>query len=187
MPSNQDPSTFGSKYLRFSLSPKVGYFIADKLEAGLSSSYANYLNEAVSNQQYGSNSTVKDHTYSIGIYLRKYFMLTDKIALNGTAELYYSLQKNVTEYIVPIYDNQEHLFTSKRTTKSIGLTINPGITFFPNDKIGLGAAFGNLDYSHYNTNSKSTDSSNTESSGNAFGLNLSSSSLVFTLGYYISR
>ncbi len=136
--------------------------------------------------------STKSRSLSIGTYLQKYVMLSDKIALHAKANLYYAYEQDDLESafygLNPItYEpEQQNSYTNTSTSKEAGLAISPGITFFPSNKIGLGASFGELGYT-YKALANENNSSDSESSISTFGLNLSSSSLVFSISYYISR
>lgn len=172
------------------ISPGVGYFIANQLELGISASVssASQKNDNITSDREVRNSASSFY-YSLGPYLRKYFMLTDKVALHGTADLYYEALKqksaSFTKYTPP---DGASLITEENKASSrsfgLGLSISPGISYFPSDKFGLGASFGSLGYTRRNYKNE-RDAPDTKS--DAISLNLNASSFALNFSYYLSR
>lgn len=201
--SNTEQSeTSDAEGFSFGISPQVGYFIADNLELGVSTAYSfakneyhymNFIGSSVPGNEprawNSSESKNKQHTYTLGFYLKKYFMLTDKVAIHGTSSVYYtsSRQSNssATTSFFPGAGEAHSESTDKYAYGVLGLNLSPGITFFPSEKIGLGASFGSIGYSRITNHNSSADDAKAKS--NSLSLNLSSASLVFGFSYYISR
>ncbi|MBF9254441.1 outer membrane beta-barrel protein [Pontibacter sp. 172403-2] len=171
-----------NREISFSITPKVGYFIADNLELGISSTYrAAKFNTNLP----GYKSVTKEHSQAIGTYLKKYFMLGDKVAVHATANLNYvtTRQKASSTTFQDIGSQTSETFSD---LDYFGLNFSPGITFFPTEKIGLGASFGNVGYG-YRTESNRSESDSSKSNSSNIGLDLSTSSLVFSFNYYLNR
>jgi len=168
--------------ISFSISPRVGYFVADKLELGVSSTYS-----ATKNRTYypGYETVTKGQNKAIGTYLKKYFMLGDKVAVHATANLGYATSRQKF-YSTPFGDTGPQPSETNLNSDYFGLNLSPGITFFPAEKIGLGASFGSLGYT-YRTEETKNISNDIKSKFSNIGLDLSASSLVFSFSYYINR
>ncbi|RIJ42440.1 outer membrane beta-barrel protein [Pontibacter oryzae] len=173
-----------TKISSFSIGPSVGYFFADNLAAGISLSYG-YNNYNASSLVYtGSgymevDQTNKTNSYSIAPYIKKYYTLSDKVAVSVSGSVGFSKSKYTTDYD-SYYLDQEY------TTNGLRVGVSPGITFFPTPKIGISASFGSLAYSRSKTEHKS-ENMQPDTKQSSFGLNLDSNTFFFGFGYYINR
>jgi hypothetical protein len=165
-------------HTNFNISPSVGYFINDELELGaeigLSYSKSKYNNEK---ESYESTSEGTNKEIGLSPYIKKYFMLSEKVALTGAASAGFSVgrYKSEANYSPTPYKHSINRFQAG---------IAPGITFFPTENIGLSAAFGWLGYRYVSTKSEEGQS---KSSSSNFGLDLNSSTLGIGFSYYINR
>jgi hypothetical protein len=106
----------------FSLSPTIGYFIADNLALGVNGDL----------QIQGDNSYYQGQTiYSVGPFARYYHFVggSDKFALYGQGSLGYRHYSNNSD---------------GRNQGYIGIT--PGLAFFPIPRFGLEASLRGLSY-----------------------------------------
>ncbi len=170
-----------------SISPSVGYFIANQLELGITASVnSSSQNNDVTYSDRKTKNSNSSLSYSVGPYLRKYFMLTDKVALHGTADLYYegTNYKSASDitYNDPAMMPEER--ESIQRNNAFGLSISPGVSFFASNKIGLGASFGSLGYSH---STSKVDENTSTNKYNTFGFNLNAALFELNFSYYRSR
>ena len=131
----------------FQVNPDFGFFFADKWAIGIQPGYSRTWGTETSyyNSYTGSgttNFTVVDHYHSdavsLGIHLRYYWMLIDKIGI-------------FPQFGVTTAHDVKYL-------KSGSLTLggNPNIVFFATPKLAVNLGFGNLQYQHdYQTKSNS--------------------------------
>ena len=176
--SDEYKSTLGSgsstKYSTssFSISPYVGFFVADNLSIGLNVSYASSKPE-YSGSNIPDASPKATTNFQIGPFVQYYNMLSEQFGLVGTLSAGY-----------------EH--TSRpATSNSVGLTgsgfysgITPSIVFFPIPKFSIGASIGSLGYSRLSIDSGSSTSEETLTD---LGVNFGLSQLQFSGTYYFGR
>ena len=126
------------KVTDFQISPDFGFFISNKWAIGIQLGYTRTSGTETS-QYIANDSSTKSYTYvdhyssdalGIGIHLRYYCMITDKIG--------FFPQFGITT------SNNLNDFNSG--TLSIGG--NPNIVFFPTKHLGINLGFGNLASQH---------------------------------------
>ncbi len=112
-------------------------------------------------------------------YLKKYFMVSDKVAFTGSAFAGYEISNSKR--------GSDSVFMTDSETKSntFDIGVAPGIVFFPTEKIGISGSLGRLSYSTIKAKSSEGEVSN-ERTTNNFGFDFSSS-LYLGFSYYISR
>ncbi len=149
----------------FSITPRVGYFIADRFVAGLQLGYstANY-NLFDDDEDEGNTRAL-----SIGPYVRYFVPFgEDKFAFYVQGDFLYG-----TARFKP-----EGTSTDPDPIQTINVGISPGFTFFPAEKLGIdlqlsGFQFENSSIGDGNTKSSSTDISfGIESLSPSIGVNL---------------
>ncbi len=162
-----------SDYSSFLLRPSAGYAVGNNLVVGLGIAYENRDEEStyVSGGSV-SESELKTNTYGIFPYVRKYFGLSQNLALSLQGEVGYSRSE-----IEHTSGGISNLTDVERDAFFFG--IRPGLTFFLSKRFALETNLGSLGYTM--TNSKNDDS---ESDSNRFSLNLNPSDLFFGLSYY---
>ncbi|MCF2876257.1 MULTISPECIES: outer membrane beta-barrel protein [unclassified Tenacibaculum] len=159
-----------SESLNFNISPKIGYSITNNLIIGLGIGYGYNKHE---NNPASSNSIIKNKSYSIFPYIKKYFSLGKKLAFSLHGEFRYTHSK---------YENHTSLNNvSFNKSNDYFVGIRPGVTYFLNNKIALEANIGALGYTR--TIHKSPLNTFTHTIDN-FNFNLNSSNLNFGLSYY---
>jgi len=73
--SNSMAGAVGQRQTQINLSPNIGYFLFDKFAAGLKLGYSNNRYKQLNTPNYNLSKFI---TYSIGPFLRYYFLPTDK-------------------------------------------------------------------------------------------------------------
>ncbi|MBC5772668.1 outer membrane beta-barrel protein [Pontibacter sp. KCTC 32443] len=161
------------------ISPRVGFMIKDGIEVGAAFNYGHEKSDYRVDQSYSDyirNS--KKNVIGLGVYLQKYFMLSEKVAVTGMGTAGFNTGKTKLE------SGDATLWKSETESKEYYVAIEPGITFFPTEKIGISATFGSL---FYNKLEEEPDSENGKSTYTDFGLDLSNRTLGIGFSYYISR
>lgn len=169
---NNDVSTYGDnihgKQTSYNFAPEYSYFIADKLDLGVSVGYGQ------SKLDYSNNTSMptyqKTHNFTSAIYLRKYFLYDNKIGIRTGPYLNYTNSKQTFLYsdaTASYYNTTNDIYTG-----GIGLDF----VYFPIKKLGLAARMGNINYSHQISDGSSKGTSN------SFNLNFINS-LALSLNY----
>ncbi|MEO9512493.1 MAG: hypothetical protein ABJN84_09535 [Flavobacteriaceae bacterium] len=160
-----------------SFAPALGYFIATDIQLGLGGGYG-FRND---NTQFvgGVQTTDMDYrrnTFTLYPFVRKYFGLSKNFALYLQAEGRYDRSK------IEQKTTNGDILNADSSSDSLFMGIRPGLTFFVSNNFAFETGLGSVGYetASYNTNSNTTS----ESDGNSFNLNLSSSDLIFGLSYY---
>lgn len=140
----QNGGTYDYSSVLLEFDPSFGYFIKDKLEVGVSVGYGYQKYDAKENNESesGYKHEYMSNIYSFNPYIKRYFHVTEKIALSGSLAAGFRTGKSK--------QTTESDFTSTIESNSTGYfaRLTPGISFFPTDKIGLRASFGNLGYTY---------------------------------------
>lgn len=176
--------SYKSKEVSFSAGPIYSYFIADKLDLGLSLGYGGdktTYNYSVANTNY-SVLPYKNNTqvYSGGVYLRKYFLYNQKIGIRTGPYVEYQKYKYNYEYLEPQLNNNNS--SQKGNYLNAGLILD--VVYFPSKRIGIISNLGNLGYIN-NSSKFQTSYSDENAHVNSFGLRLVSAlnlSVVYCLG-----
>jgi opacity protein-like surface antigen len=147
----------------FSLSPGIGYFIADDVEVGLRFG----LGRAT---QSGDDFKWAYSAFSAGPYVRKYFSLGESVALFGEGGLSFGGGK-----FKQTAGNTTREF-GKSSTFALGIT--PGLMFKPTDRIGIDFTAGYFGYRSHkrDVHNNWTDNVRTDTDSE-FGLSLDLSSV----------
>ncbi len=80
----KNPDTVAAKMNNFSISPAIGFAVANNTIVGFSLLYS------FNNNKYQNEPELKDHSYGAGVFLRKYKLLSKNFYLFGEGELMYS-------------------------------------------------------------------------------------------------
>jgi len=164
---NANDNTYGSnahgKQTSYIIAPNYSYFIADKLDIGLSIGYGHSKLESTSI----NIPSQKSSSFGSTIYLRKYFLYDNKVGIRTGPYLAYTNSKQTI-----LYDNSTP-DTYHTNNDSYAGGIDLDFVYFPIKKLGLSAGMGNITYSHQITNGYTKGTSNTFSLNFANSLNLS--------------
>ncbi|MFC0512689.1 autotransporter outer membrane beta-barrel domain-containing protein [Mucilaginibacter angelicae] len=131
-----DSYAYDFKATNFSIGPTYSYFIADKLDIGISANYGYYKQDSNDNN-YATNQS--SHQYGASLFLRKYFMFGDKLGLRAGPYLGYTR-----------YDFRSNANGSFIKTKndSYNVGANMALVYYPAKKLGVAATLANLSYNH---------------------------------------
>jgi len=170
--SNKTNSSIEGKSNGFSINPSVGVALKNNTIAGVSLNYGHGKTE-----NFNNNQNNKGNTYGGGIFLRKYYPLSNRFFVFGESGLSYSYHK--LEYLpTPGYD-----YTSENKQNFISVNLFPGIAFHVAKSFYLETSFSNLIQLGYN---------NTKSIYNYPGSSFSSKENGFSIqsslnnGYYLN-
>ena len=170
-----------------------GYFISNNLVVGIVGSfqYNGYSNAYIFTNNGSINKSNNKQTYisySSGVYMRYYKIIGKSnfaffSEINGSYIWGNSLEKSVYGNL-PNPDQ-----TSEKKGKTIGYLVGfkPGITYFINDKFGIEASFGNINYRIQNTKYTRNGIASGNDRTNGTNASLSLSTLYFGVSYYFGE
>jgi hypothetical protein len=127
------------KARNYNIAPTYSYFVADKLDLGLSAGYSHQTQDYSS--IYNPSNTKLD-AFNAGIYLRKYFLYENKIGVRTGPMFNYQHGKQTQAYLSNPESNSEA--TSNTYSGGVGLDF----VYFPVKRLGLTATLGGLTYAH---------------------------------------
>lgn len=164
--NDYDPQVNG-KRKSYTISPNYTYFIADKLDIGLSVGYS-YNSQKYNTSAFAPQDQSGKSFFS-SINLRKYFLYDNKIGIRTGPYLNYQrLSQSYT------YNNNQLNYNTNSNVYTGGVGLD--FIYYPLKKLGLAATMGNLNYSHQNS------SGNTDGTYNSFNLSFANS-LIFSVNY----
>lgn len=160
--------------------PSIGYLIQDGLEVGTTVGYSYATNNFTWDMGWDGtiHNETKSNIYSISPYLKKYFVLADKFALTGSAQVGFSAGT------ATITQDSDYNQSADFKIRGFNVAVVPGLVFFPTEKIGINANFGSFGY---NEMTMESENGSTKNKNSDFGLNLNSSTLGIGFSYYINR
>jgi hypothetical protein len=130
--SAKDPDTVTNKANNFSISPSIGFAVANNTIVGFSLLYG------FNNNKYYGEPEMKGHSYGAGVFLRKYKPLSKNFYLFGEGEIMYTH----ASYNYSIHNSSFIEYDSK--ADGIALNITPGIAYNLTNCIQLEASLQNL-------------------------------------------
>jgi hypothetical protein len=125
------------------INPGVGFVVKDNLVVGVSLLYRQQKTN-----NYLSKESDKDETYGVGLFVRKYFPVINRLYVFGDAGLNYNHTKGSTTNTY--YPNTVNKTTSKGWLG--GVNITPGVSFAVTKKFHLETSLSNLLGVAYATN-----------------------------------
>lgn len=180
--------SYSNKYTnkQFSLSPAVGYFVADNLAIGAMLNYASRQQTSSSSTTGGVGGVIPqlDPSTSVrlGLYAQYYKMLGEQFGLIGTLGGGYQASKDYN------LTGSNGIIETKGSGYYAELT--PGVVFFPIPKLGISASVGALGYSRFSYDypvGQGTAPASYESTTSSFGASFGLSQLLFGGTYYFGR
>lgn len=135
----------------YNIAPTYSYFIADKLDIGLSAGYSHEKQDYAG--LYSPFNTVSNG-FNAGISLRKYFLYDNKIGIRTGPVFNYQHGKSTQEYPLNAQNSSEG--TSNIYSGGLGLDF----VYFPVKRLGLTAALGGLNYAHQDIKGTNPSTSN---------------------------
>ncbi|MBV8388293.1 MAG: outer membrane beta-barrel protein [Mucilaginibacter sp.] len=129
----------GGKTTSFNIGPSYSYFIADKLDLGVSLSYGQsnttYTNTPIYPEKQSS------YAFISSIYLRKYYMFGDKLGLRTGPYFGYEKGDSKSTYLGSNALNSED---SKYDEYSAGARLE--FVYYPSKKLGFAAYVASIDW-----------------------------------------
>jgi len=155
-PYDQSTSTQNNKTTGFNIGPAYSYFIANGLDIGTSLSY-NYSSLSNNDNTYTDVQKKVDREFGGQLFLRKYFMYTNKIGIRTGAYIGYYRDNEKINYsgTSAIYDTD-----SKTNTYTAGAKLE--VVYYPSKHIGVSTALAGLSYSHGKTNTTNQGNSSND-------------------------
>lgn len=189
--SNLDTlSKYDYNYVNFTFAPNFGYFIMDNFAIGanINLGVSNSKNDYNYTNQTPSLTTNKSTTlsYGVGGFTRYYINITDnfKFFFNGGINYLHQTQKTTNSNNDPNYIySTSNPATQEHQINNISFAISPGIVYFVTPKLGIQAAFGNINYSYSSSKNTSLSYDNHNNSNN-YGINLNLSTFNLGMNYY---
>lgn len=134
-------TTDGPTRTKFSLIPNIEYFVADNLSAGIGIGYA--MTKSLTKGQ-NSQTTIKNGTFIVSPYVKKYFNIGDQAYFFGQAILNLGFGKETSEF-------KSGTVTTKNeeNSNSFGIGIVPGFRYDVSEKIGLEAGIGFIGFTQH--------------------------------------
>lgn len=176
-PSTSAISPGGNRTTSFNIGPAYSYFIADKLDVGGFLSYS--LGDTNIQSYYPFSETkVSNHAYGGGFFLRKYFMLGNKVGLRTGPYVSYNKTESSTTYPEP--------YTSSDNSNVIetgGISMQLDFVYYPAKNLGFTAHIADLGFSYYVTHDNQHDSTN----GKSANFNLLNNNLSLSVFYAFAK
>ncbi|MFT2011247.1 hypothetical protein ACMA1I_21430 [Pontibacter sp. 13R65] len=188
-----------SKYIskNLQISSSVGYFIMDNIEVGITGTASQYRSINHFERQdtslifnsYNSLGKTITNNYAVGPFVRKYFFLTERLALTATSNLIYAFSsaRTTLEYTTSRGEEYEN---SSEGPKSNWLTVDlsAGVRYFASSKFSVNAGLGGI---YYNRSSRKENKTTNEGisyvrkdMGNNGGISFSPQYINLGLSYY---
>lgn len=125
------------KISNFEFRPKVGYFFADKLAAGISVNLGYTINDQYAKDQYGNERRVKHNNLGVGLFGRYYFLeLGARFKTYTELNVDFNGTKSKTTF--------DRISTSTPKTNNLDVTAGIGANYFLTNKIALNFSFSNI-------------------------------------------
>jgi len=126
--------SYAPKVIDFSVLPEIGIFLNEKFAIGGNIGYFLRKEEVIIFP--GTTSNNDSHGISVGLFLRRYFKISDNFFISLDGNSFY--QKDVSE----------NSSSSETKSYSIGVSVRPVFSFLPSKNWGLEAGIGNISFYH---------------------------------------
>jgi hypothetical protein len=183
-----------SEQTSFNFSPQIGFFVANNLALGITTSLnSGRLNDTSIREENGNlgASSRNDRTkgVAIGPFVRYYKMLGEKMGFYGQLSGGYQRQTQNYSSNYLGSNGQENYWSETKSTGGYG-TLAPGFVFFPTPKIGLELTTGGLSYSRSKSKlvqSSQPYQSNSEGSSSGLGANFGLRYLAIGASFHLGN
>jgi outer membrane protein assembly factor BamA len=160
------------KSTTYSVGPTYSYFVADKLDLGVNASFSYTKFDIKYNTPLIQGSNQVTRQYGANVFLRKYFMFTDKLGLRAGPYLgYFHYHNNI------INEGTQPSGPSNSDNYIVGG--NADFVFYPAKRLGFSATLANLNYVH----SVQKDGSKKVGDGDNVNLNFINNGLALSVFY----
>jgi len=136
-----------AKTTQLSIGPNYSYFIADKLDLGADLSYSHFY---TSESPDAMPEKQVQNSFGGDIFLRKYFMCSDKLGFRAGPYVGYSKMTSNYTYTTPYPGDIDH-----STTQSVYGGVKLDLVYYPSKHLGVSATLANAEYSHDKLNNGS--------------------------------
>jgi len=153
----------------FSIYPSFGVLINSNLEVGTLLGYTSSHDEWKATD---TNTDRKSNNLATGLYLQRYFVISDKFLFSLIANINYGGGKEKTSIT-----SQNGIDENEGKQNSFGITFRPNFIFFPSPHWGLQASIGDLSFTVTHFKNKMNDNTSSQ-----FGVNYGS--VNFGIAYY---
>lgn len=174
----------------YSISPSIGYFIADNFTIGLGISYSHDKsyseNKYIYSGDYINNTTIQENL-QFTPHLHYYIRLSDKSYFSVNGSFGYSIPLSyINKTEIYFGTNLTTTENKKVSSYSIQASVAPGILYFLNDKFALQGSFGSLYYNYYHSQNNNVSYSNYKGTATS-GLNLNLSAFGLGIQYFLVK
>jgi hypothetical protein len=161
--------TDGPKTFNFNVQPSVGYFLSDKVVAGLRLGYSTSVEKVTDN----SDNVYKDlnNSFGVGAFARYYIMPVEKMGFFFEA----AVMTGFGSSAVKVNDDK----TDGPKTFNLNAGISPGIAVYVSNRVALEAQYGFLGYNSF---TRTTDAGGVEIKNNSSNFGLSVNPNTFRFG-----
>ena len=164
--NNRD--TFDSKQTGFTLLPSAGYFIEDNLALGLGIGYSGVTVTSNDKSKFLLRQKNKTDYFMVSPFIRHYVNISDQFKF--FSQLSVPMQwGNVKNEVSSGNPTVSYVPGSSYKTTSIGVSIAPGLAYFPTKRIGIQLSVDGLAY-FWNKSENKTNSFNNDVKSNSFNL-----------------
>lgn len=166
-----------NRNFNFGLGVLGQYFMSSNISVGASLGLSSYSN---SSKNGNNESRASSTTFSIAPLARYYYMLDDKFGFFGQAAIPFSLSGGTSETI----NNGNSSGKTETSGVGVGLSLSPGLIFFPTKRVGFEAGLGNLLGVGINSTVSKFPNNGGESTSSSTNFSLLNiNTLSFTLGF----
>jgi hypothetical protein len=184
--SNEYSNVNSWKYINSTTSINFGYFVTDGLVAGVEYLFGYYRQESES-KGIGKQSQMNTYTeHAPGIFGRYYKMTPGKFGFFLHLSGNYILRngRDVTTYdpkIIPDPPSRDYKATGFRAN------LGPGVVYFLNEKVGLEARLGGINYSSVYSEAFVSGKKINHSQENSFSVNFGISTFMIGASFYFGE
>lgn len=161
-----------SKQTTFTLLPSIGYFIKDNLALGLGIGYSSVTANTSEKSEFLMNQKNKTDNFIVSPFIRHYVNISDQFKF--FSQLSVPMRwGNVKTEVGSGNPAVNYVPGSSYKTSSIGVSIAPGLAYFPTRRIGIQLSVDGLSYfwnkaEHKNQSPESVSKSNEFNFGTDF-------------------
>jgi len=171
-PATNQPGS--EKTTALSIGPSYSYFIADKLDIGANFTYSHFNAQDPPNYDPVSQH---ENIYDGEIFIRKYFMCSDKFGFRAGPYMGYS--KTSSTYVYNVSNTNTNIVDHSPGHSFYG-GISLSMVYYPSKHLGVSATLANAEYAYYKGNSSSA---NNVTSSNNFSFSAISNNVGVSVFY----
>ncbi|QNK61804.1 PorT family protein [Pedobacter sp. PAMC26386] len=165
--SKNENLLYNSTQTNLDLLPTAGYFVRDNLALGLGAGYSRYSLEQKSAESDFYNVKTTTDYFMVSPFVRHYVNISEKFKFFSQLSV---PMKWGNSKVVPKEGVADDTNTFKSKNTSIGVSIEPGLAYFPTKKIGIQLSVNGLSYVWNKRVNKMNNSLDKGDKDNAFNL-----------------